>query len=60
MAEKETRPEQYYKGFYKYMYKALDRIWAILPNSVGTIIATIIIFIAGSAMRGINIFYYNF
>lgn len=46
-------------GLHKYFYtirdnyyQALDVIWSKIPNFLGTLIATIIIFIAGSTMRG--------
>lgn len=33
-------------------FKVLDKIWSVIPNFIGTLIATIIVFIAGSTMRG--------
>lgn len=41
-----------YEGVYKHMFKFLDVLWSVMPNYLGTVVATVLIFIGGSVMRG--------
>lgn len=43
---------KYLYAIQNYYYKTLDSIWKKIPNFLGIIISTVIIFIAGSTMRG--------
>lgn len=50
MLGKQDKPE--YTGWHSYMYKSLDILWSIMPEYLGTVVATVMLFIAGSTMRG--------
>lgn len=47
---KQGDPE--YSGVYKYMFKSLDIIWSVMPEYLGCVMATVMVFLAGSTMRG--------
>ncbi|XP_076317878.1 methylsterol monooxygenase 1-like [Tachypleus tridentatus] len=47
-----TMEEEKYHCFQAYFYKLLEKIWSVLPNSVGVLVATVLIFLAGTTMRG--------